>query len=602
MKTLTLREVAHSRSGEKGNHSTISVIAYDMQDYALLCEQVTVEAVRNLYGPITKGDIKRYEAPHIGALNFVLDDVLEGGRSRTLAFEESGKALSSLMLSLPVAVADGYIGRAQKVRSSVVASAAARPAKPAAKGRAVRLASASAWSRDRFEPAEELVARGNVDYLCFDSMSEVTMSAAQVSRMEDKSVPPYDPYLVARMEPLLKDCKRKGIRIITNQGWLDPVAAAERIVALGRSLRIDNLKVAAVGGAILSDRIRGMGLNFIEGGRPIAESGDAVVSAEAYMGVQGIVEALEAGADIVITSRVADACVYLGPLAHEFGWSLDDYHLMARGMIIGHLMECGGQVSGGYFADPGYKEVPGLEDIGNPIVEVSEDAIVMSKLPGSGGLMSEATCKEQLLYEVQDPANYLCPDCIADLTRVSFRQAGADEVEVTIDNAGKPRTPTLKALVGVLEGYMTEEMVIFAGPSALERARMTQQLHEKRFEKVKLKADEIRFDYLGINAVHRESSPPVGQEPYEVILRIAVKAAERIEADKLRREVDPLAVNGVSGTGKWATSAPGSRVRPVVGLSSCLVPRELMQVTVSLHDTGEAAAAPASATTAFEAK
>ncbi|WP_051237357.1 acyclic terpene utilization AtuA family protein [Ottowia thiooxydans] len=598
MKTLTLREVAHSRSGEKGNNSTISVIAYDMQDYALLCEQVTVEAVRKLYGPITKGSIKRYEAPHIGALNFVLDEVLEGGRSRTLAFEESGKALSSLMLSLPVTVPDGYIGRAQKVRSGELSIPSAHPSKAATKGKSVRLGSASAWSRDRFEPAEELVARGNVDYLCFDSMSEITMSAAQVSRMEDQSVPPYDPYLVARMEPLLKDCKRKGIRIITNQGWLDPVAAAERIVALGRSLGIDNLKVAAVGGAILSERIRDMGLNFIEGGRPIADSGDAVVSAEAYMGAQGIVEALTAGADVVITSRVADACVYLGPLAFEFGWSLDDHHLMARGMIIGHLMECGGQVSGGYFADPGYKEVPGLVDIGNPIVEVSENGILLSKLPNSGGLMSEATCKEQLLYEVQDPANYICPDCIADLTKVSFHQVGVDEVEVTIDHAGKPRTPTLKALVGVREGYMTEEMVIFAGPSALERARMTQQLLEQRFERIKLKAEEIRFDYLGINAVHRESSPPMGQEPYEVILRIAVKAMERSEADKLRREVDPLAVNGVAGTGKWATSATGSRLRPVVGLNSCLVPREMMPVKVSMHDTGNSKTASASTATA----
>ena len=591
MKTLTLREVAHSRSGEKGNNSTISVIAYDMQDYALLCEQVTVEAVRKLYGPITKGSIKRYEAPQIGALNFVLDEVLEGGRSRTLAFEESGKALSSLMLLLPLNVPDGYVGRAQKVQMGVAETPAIRPAKATVKGKTVRLGSASAWSRDRFEPAEELVARGKVNYLCFDSMSEITMSAAQVSRMEDQSVPPYDPYLVARMEPILRDCKRKGIRIITNQGWLDPVAAAERIVALGRSLGIDNLKVAAVGGAILSDRICKMGLNFIEGGRPIAESSDAVVSAEAYMGVQGIVQALEAGADVVITSRVADACVYLGPLVYEFGWSLDDHHLMARGMIIGHLMECGSQVSGGYFADPGYKDVPGLADIGNPIVEVSASNIVLSKLPGSGGLMTEATCKEQLLYEVQDPANYICPDCVADLTKVKFQQTGIAEVEVTIDNAGKPRTPTLKALVGVREGYMTEEMVIFAGPSALERARMTQQLLEQRFERIKLKAEEIRFDYLGINAVHRESSQPVGQEPYEVILRIAVKAAERSEADKLRREVDPLAVNGVSGTGKWATSATGSRVRPVVGLNSCLVPRALMEVSVSLHDTGASAVA-----------
>lgn len=280
MKTLTLREVAHARSGEKGNASTISVIVYDPADYDLLREQVTVEAVRKVYGPITKGGIQRYEVPRIGALNFVLDEVLEGGRSRTLAFEESGKALSSLMLSVPMSVPDSYMGRAARL-----AAKAKPPASQATllAGKTVRLGSATAWSRDRFEPASDLVARGNVDYLCFDSMSEVTMSSAQVSRMEDSNTPPYDPYLVARMEPILADCKRQGIRIVTNQGWLDPQAAAERVASLARELGIADLKVAAVGGAILSDRIRDMGLAFIEDGRPIAERGEAVISAEAYM-------------------------------------------------------------------------------------------------------------------------------------------------------------------------------------------------------------------------------------------------------------------------------------------------------------------------------
>jgi hypothetical protein len=454
--------------------------------------------------------------------------------------------------------------------------------------RRVRLGSATAWSRDRFEPAEELVARGELDYLCFDTMSEVTMSAAQVARMENPGVPPYDPYLVERLEPILRDCKRKGIRIVTNQGWLDPAAAARKVVELAQALGIADLKVAAIGGGILTDRIADLGLDYIEDGQPVAQSRDRIVSAEVYLGAEPIAKALAAGADVVITSRVADACVYLGPLAHEFGWRFDDHHAMARGMVIGHLMECGGQVSGGYFADPGYKDVPNLVDIGNPIAEVTEDSVVLTKLPGSGGLISEATCKEQLLYEVQDPANYICPDCVADLTKVGFRQLAPDRVEVLIDQPGKPRTATLKALVGLREGFMTEEMVIFAGPSAVARARMTQDLLEQRFRKIGLVAQQLRFDYIGINAVHRESTPAPQPEPYEVVLRIALKAADRREADKLRREVDPLAVNGVAGTGKWATSAPGSRVRPVVGLNSCLVPRQLVEPTLEFHESGSA--------------
>jgi len=450
-------------------------------------------------------------------------------------------------------------------------------------GTSIRIGSAAGWSRDRFEPASDLVARGDIDYLCFDSMSEVTMSAAQVARMESDDAVPYDPYLITRLEPILRDCKRTGIRIVTNQGWLDPLAAAERVLALAREMGIEGLTVAAVHGGNLTDRIADLGVETLEDGQPVAASRERIVSAEAYLGAQGIVDALGAGADVIITTRIADGCLYLGPLAHEFGWDLDDHHLAARGMVIGHLMECGAQVSGGYFADPGYKEVPDLANIGNPIVEVSDSRVVMTKLPGSGGVMSPATCKEQLLYEVEDPSTYVCPDCVVDFTKVGFEQVGPDEVEVHIDEAGRPKTPFLKVLVGVTEGYMTEEMVIFAGAGALERARATQSLLEERFRLIDLKAEEIRFDYLGVNAVHREASPPVSVPPYEVVLRVALKTSSRSEADKLRREIDPLAVNGMAGTGKWATSAPGSRVRAVVGLNSCLVPRNCVQVTTSLH-------------------
>ncbi|RKK02157.1 acyclic terpene utilization AtuA family protein [Pseudoroseomonas wenyumeiae] len=554
----------------------VSVIAFDEADYPLLLEQVTVEAVRSVFGPITKGSITRYEVPSIGALNFVLDEVLEGGRSRTLAFEESGKALSSLMLTLPLRLPSGH---------RRAAAQAPRPASPQGEGKSIRLGSATAWSRDRFEPAADLLDRGDLDYLCFETMSEVTMSAAQASRLENDATPLYDPYLVARMEPILRQAKAQGVRIITNQGWLDPVGAARRLVELAGELGIEDLRVAAVDGGILTDRITELGVNFLENGRPVAERQDAVVSAEAYMGAAGIVEALAHGADVVVTTRVADACLYLGPMAHEFGWSLEDHERMARGMIIGHIMECGAQVCGGYFADPGYKDVPRLAEVGNPIAEVSEGRVILSKLPGSGGLLTPATCKEQLLYEVGNPAEYLCPDCVTDLTRVRFEQVGQDEVEILIEpGSGRPKPPTLKVLVGLREGFMTEEMVIFAGPGALARARATEELLKERFRRIELRAEEIRFDYLGINAVHREASPPMEHEPYEVILRIGLKTSSRAEADKLRREVDPLAVNGLAGTGKWATSSLGSRVRPVVGLNSCLVPRELVPTRVVLTE------------------
>ena len=444
----------------------------------------------------------------------------------------------------------------------------------------IRLGSAAGWSRDRFEPALDLVRRGNLNYLCFDSMSEVTMSAAQVARMENAAIPPYDPYLEERLSPILRECRDRGIRIITNKGWLDPVAAVDKAIEVAQRLGIKGLKVAAVYGGMLTERITEMGLNFTETGEPVAAHRHRIVSAEAYMGADGIVEALRQGADVVITGRVADACVYLGPLAHEFGWDFADHHLMARGMVVGHLLECGAQISGGYFADPGYKDVTDLWNIGNPIAEVSADRIVISKLPGTGGQISTATCKEQLLYEVQDPSRYLCPDVIADFTRVRFREVAMDEVEVIVDNAGLPKTSTLKALVGLKEGYMTEEMVLFAGPGAMERAELTKAILNERFRVVGLKAEEIRMDYIGINSVHREASPKPAAAPYEVVLRIAIRTQEKGEAEKLRREIDPLAVNGASASGKWATSSPGSRVRAIVGLNSVLVPREALTAEV----------------------
>lgn len=449
--------------------------------------------------------------------------------------------------------------------------------------KSVILGSATAWSRDRFEPAHDLLTLGNVKYLCFDAMSEVTMSAAQVSKLENPNSPGYDPYLARRMTPILRECKKRGAKIITNSGWLDPVGAAKLIISLAEDLGLEDLKVAAVSGGILTDRIADMGLRFTETGEPISDYRERIVSAEAYLGAEGIVEGLRQGADVIVTTRVADGCLFLGPMAYEFNWELDDHHRMAAGMILGHLVECGAQVCGGYFADPGYKDVPRLAELGNPILEVWEDhTAYITKVPGTGGVVSRATCKEQLLYEVQDPSAYFCPDVVADLTKVKFKEAGKDRVEVLIDRAGKPKTDTLKALVGIKEGFMTEEMVLFAGPGAMERAKVTEDILRERFQKVALDAEEIRMDYVGLNAVHRESSPPPGSPPYEVVLRVTVKTKAREEAEKLRVEIDPLAVNGAYGTGKWATSAPGSRVRPVIGLYSTLVPRSAIDVNVLL--------------------
>lgn len=445
----------------------------------------------------------------------------------------------------------------------------------------VRLGAATGWSRDRFGPAEELTSRGNLDYLCFDSMSEVTMSEAQVKRVNDPDAPGYDPYLEARLSPIIGECHEKNTKIITNQGWLDPEGAAERVTDLARSQGISGLRVAAVSGGNLTDRIADMGLTFQEDGEPVSAYRDRIVSVEPYLGAEGIVEALDGGAEVVVTTRVGDACLYLGPLAHEFGWGFDDQDCLARGMILGHLMECAGQVTGGYFADPGYKEVPDPGNLGHPIAEVVDDRAYITKLPGTGGVVSTATCKEQILYEVSDPSNYLCPDTIVDFTTVRFIDAGENKVEV-VGGSGRPKPETLKVLVGAREGYMAEEMVLFAGPGAMERAELAKSILLDRFERVGLEAEDLRMDYVGLNSVHREASPKPDHTPYEIVLRVAVRTTSREEAEKLRREVDPMAVNGPAATGKYGSM--GNRVRPVIGLRSVLVPREEVRTSVTYMD------------------
>ena len=445
----------------------------------------------------------------------------------------------------------------------------------------VRIGCATAWSGDRFAPASVLVARGELDYLFFESMSEATMSAAQIKRAGDPSIPGYDPYLDRRLRPILAECRNRSVKIVSNQGWLDPPGAARRVVELARELGLNGLKVAAVSQAPLEPQLPTAGYRFQESGRPIAEQLDDIVSAEVYLGAWEIVEALGKGADVILTSRVTDASLVLGPLIHELGWGRDDWNNLARGIVVGHLLECSTQVTGGNFADPGYNDVPGLDDLGNPIADVDHESAVITKVDGTGGVVSTATCKSQLLYEVGDPARYLNPDVVADFTDVSFEQIGPDRVAVH-GGRGEPAPETLKMLVGIREGYFTEEVMLYAGPGALDRARLAEEILRSRLAQLDTRLDDLRFDYVGMNAVHREASPPVEAVPYEVALRVAGKGSERAEVEKISTAVAPMAVSGPAGTGKWGTL--GDRVRPVIGMNSALIPRQSVQVDVQYFE------------------
>ncbi|WP_246475194.1 acyclic terpene utilization AtuA family protein [Diaphorobacter ruginosibacter] len=443
------------------------------------------------------------------------------------------------------------------------------------RSRTLRIGSGAAWWGDRVEPAGLNAEQGDLDYLCFETMAEATVSAAQVRARRDPSFAGYDTYLDDRMRAVLPACMRRGTKIISNQGWINPQGAAERITALLREMGIEGVKVAAVSGSMITDRVLSLAPTILENGQPTATLRDTLISAEAYMGAEPIVQALREGAQIVVTGRVADPSLFLAPMMYEFGWSALDHEKVGAGSGIGHLMECGAQVTGGYFSDPGLKDVPEPWNFAFPIAEVEADgSVVIAKVAGSGGAITLQTVKEQMLYEVHDPANYITPDVVVDFTRARLEQIGADRVRVT-GLTGKPRTSTLKVSMGCTEGFIGEDMFFYAGPGALRRAQLARRILEERFRIVKLEAEDMRIDFLGLNAIHGAATPADAPEPYEVAVRVAARTKTREQALKVGREVDGMAVSGVAHTGKRVPHQ--DRTREVIGVWSSLVARE--QVT-----------------------
>jgi hypothetical protein len=447
----------------------------------------------------------------------------------------------------------------------------------------VRIGAGSAWWGDRIEPAARNAQEGKLDYLGFETMAEATVSAAQVRKRRDPSFPGYDTYLDDRMQAVLPGCLEHGTKIITNQGWINPHGAAERIVHWLRVYGARGLKVAAIGGSLITDRVLELAGTILETGAPSATLAPNLVSAEVYLGAQPIVDALGLGAHIVVTGRVADPSIFMAPMMYEFGWDALDHLRLGRGNGIGHLLECGAQVTGGYFADPGFKDVPEPWNLAFPIAEVQRDGdAVITKVAGTGGAVNVQTVKEQMFYEVHDPASYITPDVVVDFTTAQLQQEGADRVRVT-GISGKPRTPTLKVSIGCTEGYIGEDLFFYAGPGALRRARLAKQILEERFKTVGLQAEEVRIDFLGMNAIHGPMSPADQPEPYEIAVRVAARCKTREEAAKVGREVDGMAVSGVAMTGKRVPHQ--DRTREIIGVWSSLVPREKIEPTISFFES-----------------
>lgn len=448
----------------------------------------------------------------------------------------------------------------------------------------VHIGCAAGFAGDRFDAgiavAAALAGRDGARYLMYETLGERTLALAQLDRLRDSETG-FTPDFESFLRPVLADCVAHGIRIVANFGAANPLAAGRRAASLARELGVTRLVIAVVEGDDLLAQLGPDTVRAWPNEERLALGERRILAANAYLGAGPIRAALATGAHLVLTGRCTDSALALAPLAHEFGWSATDWPHLAAGTLAGHLLECGGHVTGGYFADPGAKDVPDLSELGFPIVTVDDTgALLVEKPAGTGGLVSAATVKEQLLYEIHDPGAYLTPDVTLDLTEVEVRQAGPDSVRVW-GAIGRPPPSTYKATVSVEGGFLGEGEISYAGPGSLARAEVAVAVLRRRLERLGL-ALPFRCDIVGTVSAFDSNAGELRQSgrfdpdgDYRV--RLAAQAADRPTAERATREVLSLYTCGPAGGGGIRTAVTG-RINTV----SCYVPATLPQPTVTV--------------------
>jgi acyclic terpene utilization AtuA family protein len=444
----------------------------------------------------------------------------------------------------------------------------------------LRIGAGASYAGDRVEPATLLAEKGHLDYLVYETLAERTVALANLERMKDPARG-YNELLEDRFRSALPHCRANGTRIVTSMGAANPLAAKAKTAEIVRELGLTPVRIAAVLGDDVLDycRERADALHTMEGGIPLSALHGEIVSANAYLGAEGIVEALRQDADIVLTGRVADCSLFLAPMIHEFGWAMDDWDVLGQGQVCADMVECGANASGGFYADPGYKEVPNLANLGYPFLDMQADGqCTIGKVEGTGGVINRAICTEQMLYEIGDPANYITPDVVVDFTGVRLIDAGTDCVRIT-GGRGRPRPEQLKVSVGVKEGWIGEAEITYAGLGCVARARLAEQVVRERLAIAQINLEELRVDYIGLNSLHADASLPPLQPPYEVRLRFAGRARQKRDAIRLGNEVETLV-----GKGPSSSCLPRAYVREVLAIYSCLIPRNAVRHQVVLTD------------------
>ena len=455
-----------------------------------------------------------------------------------------------------------------------------------------RIGSGSGFSGDRIDApipvVQTLVRHGGPAALVFEVLGERTVALAHLARKADPAAG-FEPMLERLLAPVLADCAENGIAIIGNFGGANPRGAAAVISRLAVRIGLPDLRVGVVEGDDIREVVDLANLEVHEADEAIAvDDTSAPVAVNAYLDAQPIVAALADGADVVVTGRTGDPSLFLAPLIHHFGWSADDWHRLAAGATVGHLLECGAQITGGVFFDPGYKDIPDPANIGFPIAEVSSGgAFVVTKADATGGVVNFASVKEQLIYEVHDPSAYVTPDVTIDMTGITLVNDGSDRIRVQ-GVRGSPRPDKLKVTASFGGGYLGEGEVSVAGPNAVARARATADV---LYERLKHRGLDVRarIDLIGVASVHDSDDGTlhrafVGPEPQDVRIRLAVAARTHDDADQAAREVLALLCCGTAGTGgaRW-------RVTPRIVTRSYLADRATVHARAAVSPACEIA-------------
>ncbi len=424
----------------------------------------------------------------------------------------------------------------------------------------IRIAAGQGFWGDLLTAPIDQVTRGPIDYLVMDYLAEVTMSIMQKQKLKDPKLG-YAKDLIATIDAILPHLVEKNIRLVTNGGGVNLEACRDAILEVARKHGL-NVKVGIVTGDNILDDLGtivadGAELRNMDTAEPVAGLLDRVLSANVYLGARPIVEALNQGAQIVITGRTTDTGLCLAPMIHEFGWSMDDWDRLAAGTIAGHIIECGAQSSGGNYMED-WRGVPDLADVGFPIIEASPSGeFVVTKHPGTGGRVSRGTIAEQCLYEIGDPREYITPDVIADFTSIHLEDLGGDRVRVH-GITGRPNTPFYKVSMSYADGYSAFATLTYAWPEAIDKAKAADQILRKRLAKLGLTFEEVLTEFVGYNACHGPLSEAVNPDPQEVMMRVGVRGGDFRSVERFGKEIAPLILTGPPNV----TGFAGGRPRP----------------------------------------